>query len=217
MYTTHGKPQKNHKGRIFSSIAEMCEYWDIPYVTYYQRKQHGWKLKDILTTPVNFTNSKPCKDHLGNEFPSVTKMCEYWHVPYATFFQKKSSGKSLQDILETKTCPRKKTIKPKHVPEDIINIQLILSPESNEIIDNDTEKIIKYLLYKNNLDIIEYWLTHGMNLSDTAKQFNVHRNTIDYRIRQLMNYGVDIHSIDGLYSLTSLVRRIKISPKSQID
>ena len=43
------KKVKDHEGREFSTIKEMCEYWDIPYRTFLKRINNGCDLEYALT------------------------------------------------------------------------------------------------------------------------------------------------------------------------
>lgn len=40
---------KDHNGKVFKSIKEMCNYHNIVYTTFYNRIKSGWNLKDALT------------------------------------------------------------------------------------------------------------------------------------------------------------------------
>ena len=44
-------------------------------------------------------SKKPCKDHLGNEFESITAMCEYYGVNPSTFSVRLAYGAGLQEAL----------------------------------------------------------------------------------------------------------------------
>lgn len=42
------KQNSDHRGNIFSSIAEKCRYWGIPYRVYQDRKHSGWTEKKSI-------------------------------------------------------------------------------------------------------------------------------------------------------------------------
>ena len=44
---------------------------------------------------------KPCKDHLGNEFQSITALCKYYNISVRTYKDRLAKGMSLQEALET--------------------------------------------------------------------------------------------------------------------
>ena len=54
--------------------------------------------------------SKPCKDHLGNEYPSITAMYKHWGISKNTYKYRISQGMSIEEVLTTsrkgssKTC-----------------------------------------------------------------------------------------------------------------
>lgn len=80
---------KDHLGKEFNSLREMSLFWHIPYSTFLARFHRGYCIKDCLTAPVQpckrFEYS--CKDHLGNLFPSLKKLCNFHKVNYGTFLQ----------------------------------------------------------------------------------------------------------------------------------
>lgn len=90
------KSIQDHNGNIFNSIKEMCEYYQIPYRLYNDRKKNGWSLEKILTTP---THHNKCIDHKGNEFDSLQKMCDYYHISYSIYYDRKNKGWDLEKIL----------------------------------------------------------------------------------------------------------------------
>ena len=51
---------------------------------------------------------KPCSDHLGNKFDSITDMCKYWNISISTFTSRVNSGWSLKNALETRIKSNKK-------------------------------------------------------------------------------------------------------------
>ena len=95
------KPCTDHKGNVFNSEKEMCEYWGINNVTFYSRIKVGISLKDALETEI-INNFKQSTDHLGNVFNSVAEMCEYWGIPVNTYRTRIRMGWSEKDALETK-------------------------------------------------------------------------------------------------------------------
>ena len=44
-------PSRDHEGRDFPSITEMCRHWKIPLGTFLQRRRNEWDLKRALTEP----------------------------------------------------------------------------------------------------------------------------------------------------------------------
>lgn len=46
--------------------------------------------------------SKPTTDHLGNVFPRIKDMCEFWKISYSVYHKRINEGMSQKDALETK-------------------------------------------------------------------------------------------------------------------
>lgn len=94
----------DHLGNKFTSGAALCRYWKIDNGTYRTRIKAGWSMKETLETPVKKLSEGPLRivrDHLGNEFGSISEMCDYWRINYNTFNSRIDSNMSLKDALET--------------------------------------------------------------------------------------------------------------------
>ena len=76
----------------------MAKAWGIPSAIYYERKHYGWSVERILTTPAQGWKIK-CKDHLGNEYESITAMAEHYELPDTTVRARIARGLSLEDAL----------------------------------------------------------------------------------------------------------------------
>ena len=48
----------DHKGNEFSSIKEMCDYWNISYHSYFTRQKYTQNLEEILEKPARWNGSK---------------------------------------------------------------------------------------------------------------------------------------------------------------
>lgn len=91
----------DHLGNKFESKLKMCEYYNIPYASYLERRKRGLSVEESLTgyAPVKVK----CKDHLGKEFRSLKEMCEYWNVNPATYRRRRKLGWSIEDCLTMKS------------------------------------------------------------------------------------------------------------------
>ncbi len=87
---------KDHNGKEYKNIAEMCAAYSINKNTYLSRKAQGMSTKDALTIP---TKHNSYVDHLGNVFSSVEKMCKYHGVSHITYNKRINEGMSLEDAL----------------------------------------------------------------------------------------------------------------------
>lgn len=102
-----GKKCVDHLGNEFKSIKEMCAANNIPYTLYFSRVKCGMSLEDIFTKPqmsIEMHSGKKCKDHLGNEYESISKMCRTYSIHRYTFYRRRLSGWSLEDALTTPVC-----------------------------------------------------------------------------------------------------------------
>lgn len=102
------KPCKDHHGKRFPSIQSMCDYYHIPRSLYLTRVRNGWSRKECLLgrkgeeASVGGRRLKPCTDHLGNQFASLTDMCNHYGIAVQTYYSRKRNGYDLETILTTK-------------------------------------------------------------------------------------------------------------------
>lgn len=54
-----------------------------------------------ITTPAHGLRNIRCKDHLGNEFDTMTAMCRFWNVERARFIYRIKNGWSIKNALTT--------------------------------------------------------------------------------------------------------------------
>ena len=101
----HNGPCKDHMRNKFPSITAMCKHYGIGIDTFNKRiNEKHMSLEDALTTPVKKQKPIPCKDHLGNEFPSKKAMCKYYGINPCTFKDRIDKKQmSLKDALTTPT------------------------------------------------------------------------------------------------------------------
>ena len=94
---------EDHLGNHFSSIKEMCTYWNISAKNYLNRRRTGWNLKRILTTPVApaAKRGKICIDHAGREFKSQREMCRHYKITPEAFRRRLNDGWELKRALVT--------------------------------------------------------------------------------------------------------------------
>ncbi len=87
---------KDHLGKEFDTITEMCNHWHIDRHTFTRRKKRGYSLKECLI-------GKPHKvfDHLGNSFSSEKVMSEHYGIPLTAYVSRKNKGWTLQRRLTT--------------------------------------------------------------------------------------------------------------------
>ena len=100
-------------GNKYKTYSKMAEAYGIDYHLFMNRLKNGWSLERALSSEKtsninNFRNSKECVDHLGNVFPTQTKMVAYYGVRQPTFLKRLSLGWTLEEAL---TGKRRKNIK----------------------------------------------------------------------------------------------------------
>ena len=64
------------------------------------------------------------KDHLGQEFPSLTAMCRHWHMKFLTVWYRLEAGWSMEDALTIPPLPhnrRNRTICRDHLGREFIS------------------------------------------------------------------------------------------------
>lgn len=96
------KRSVDHLGNMFPSIKAMCRHWGVNQATFSCRVHAGWTLEQALTgegPTREGHNCRPCVDHLGQEFPSVTAMCRHWGVSPEMFRHRRAAGRTVADSL----------------------------------------------------------------------------------------------------------------------
>lgn len=66
------------------------------------RLNSGWSVEDAVSVPVKDSNNgKPCKDHLGHDYKSLTEMLLHYKLTFRVYYYRKGKGWSLEKILTT--------------------------------------------------------------------------------------------------------------------
>ena len=94
---------RDHTGREFGSINAMCRHWGVTKTMLRSRLELGWTLEQVLTHPEDNSHLIPCKDHLGNEYPSQKAMLAAWHVGYGLYKHRLKKGCTLAEALDPKS------------------------------------------------------------------------------------------------------------------
>lgn len=91
----------DHLGNEFRSVELMCEAYHVLPGTYYTRLCNGDTKKEALlgTNAGKGYSRGERADHLGNVFPSVTRMCEHYGVLLSTFLRREKKGYTLEQCL----------------------------------------------------------------------------------------------------------------------
>lgn len=120
---------KDHKGKWYSSIAEMCKAYNVSIRTFLRRTKMGEPLKFILEKikDIGELNAIKIKDHLGKEFKSKRAMCKHWGVSESTFASRIKSGMSIEEALTKPVKGRCKKNKTKQSDMEML-IALLYNP-----------------------------------------------------------------------------------------
>lgn len=91
----------DHLGNKFRTVEEMAKHWGIFLRAYNKRRDRGWSLERILTTPVRGTpEAKECVDFKGNVFPSLQSMAKEYEVSHASILYHIRKGKTSAEALK---------------------------------------------------------------------------------------------------------------------
>lgn len=90
-------------GKIYNSYAHAAAAYKKDPMLVRMRLQGGMNIHDALTLPKTFTNAqtKESIDHLGNVWPSLTDMCNYYKIPSDTYLKRISRGWTKEKALTT--------------------------------------------------------------------------------------------------------------------
>lgn len=89
--------------KLFRSISALSIEYGIGDSTIQARLNAGWSLWDAVHKPKSNKGLKgrPCEDHLGNKYSSVTNMLVHYKITYACYRKRILRGHSLEYTLTT--------------------------------------------------------------------------------------------------------------------
>ena len=92
---------KDHLGNEYKSMNDMCKHYNIVEKTFVGRIGRGMSLEDALTKPIDTSKSSyiECKDHLGNEYKSLSAMCRAYGITVSLYRARLKSGWDLETAL----------------------------------------------------------------------------------------------------------------------
>ena len=92
---------RDHLNKPYKGLKAMVTHYGLNTSVFYQRQRAGWTLKDTLETPLGDHTNKgvPCKDHLGNEFPSASQMLKHYGITQSAWLYRREHGWSLEESL----------------------------------------------------------------------------------------------------------------------
>jgi hypothetical protein len=95
------KSIEDHLGNKYSKVVDMLSAWGISHRVYQSRKNRGWSLDKILTTPINKTQvGKECLDFNGKAFQSISLMAKEHGVSASSLAYHTAKGKTPAEALK---------------------------------------------------------------------------------------------------------------------
>ncbi len=92
----------DHLGKVYASKTAMCNAYGIKLYTLINRMNRGMDLEKALTTKeVKYSPTTVVKDHLGNEFKGLAKLCNHWGITVGAFQYRTKHGMSVEEALTT--------------------------------------------------------------------------------------------------------------------
>ena len=86
-------------GRVFTSLVDMCRFYNVSVDTYKERRQAGFPQEVCLLKYQVYTAT--IQDHTGREYASLKDMCIAWGISIGEYNKRFDSGVSLKEILTT--------------------------------------------------------------------------------------------------------------------
>ena len=97
---------KDHLGKEYSSLTDMCNTYHIRMCTYLARIKRGMSVEQALTINVKATGNKQVVDPLGNVYDNAHNMCKAHGISYTEYNDRKNKGCSLKECLTKKKKAR---------------------------------------------------------------------------------------------------------------
>ncbi len=107
-YEKKNNEVSDHLGNTYPTQKDMCEAYGISSMLFRKRIQRGLSVQEALTGKLYSTRSKGYLDHKGNDFSSLEKMCNHYHVSVEFYRKSIEEGRSLKEIFERHPLTKKK-------------------------------------------------------------------------------------------------------------
>ena len=102
------KTIKDHTGREFATVSEMCRHWGVRQSVFHYRMNTGNSLKQALTAPAAYGHPRQIQDHTGRWFKSHKELCEFWGVNYGTFNSRYNRGLKMKDCISNEDMRKRR-------------------------------------------------------------------------------------------------------------
>lgn len=91
---------KDHLGKAYNSLYEMCNVYGISIDAYKNRISSGYTIGEALTVPLRSCGTpSECTDHLGNKYKSISDMVRAYGIPRQTYTSRINHGWTLEQAL----------------------------------------------------------------------------------------------------------------------
>lgn len=190
----------DHLGNKYRSLNEMCGHYNIETSTYQARIRSGMSVKDALTIPVQKQRSKKdgvVKDHLGNEYRSISEMCRKYDISLTVFCNRIKRGIDLKEALtkpsKDPVTKKSKYVSPLYAVKDFNGIEYASTSEMCRHYHIDpsvfTRRIQKGMDFKDALTkptqnkVCDHLGNSYKNLKEMCDKYGVSFNTYLRRIK----------------------------------
>lgn len=146
---------KDHLGREYKTVQEMCNHYHILVQTYYYRIKHGYSLEQALilkkeeTRDVAKTKFDNCQnpvdeeeriDHLGNMYPSKTCMCKKYGISRSLYDYRRKLGWTVEKALCTPVNRKQLSVEKRTINGIVYKT---VSEIRKEVLDNEiSERVL---------------------------------------------------------------------------
>lgn len=146
---------KDHLGCEYKTVQEMCNHYHILVQTYYYRINHGYSLEQALllkkeeTRDVAKTKFDNCQnpvdeeeriDHLGNIYPSKTRMCKKYGISRNLYDYRRKLGWTVEKALCTPVNKKQLSVEKRTINGIVYKT---VSEIRKEVLDNEiSERVL---------------------------------------------------------------------------
>ena len=96
------KLRTDHQGKVFGTVKEMCDYYNIPVSVYYNRVRRGLPVEKCLSgNRATKYSKRQVDDGHGHIFSSMRELCNFYHLDMDSLKVRLRHGEKLKDIIQT--------------------------------------------------------------------------------------------------------------------
>jgi hypothetical protein len=104
----------DHEGVVYETVKDMCDRWNVLFITYCARLERGWTKEEALTGVRNYSDEEleERTDHKGVVHASQIAMCKKWNIAFSTYKGRIGMGWTKEEAL---TIPKNMSLGEKRV------------------------------------------------------------------------------------------------------